>query len=206
MGIVFCLNEKQKEGRQRASKGHLKGGRGVRGRAPSCGENRHCSVAAELWERWEAKASTAPSVGLTCPGSLGFDDRFSPSPTRACFMASAGMRFMIVLGFPVAGRRLPRNSSSSRVPISNRGSSGACVVGGASPWICCDPYSGNTTTVSIRVIVLASRGVAPPWGRHQAKFVHFCKPAATRSAEQTISKILLNGHSGSFSAPKFLLR
>lgn len=173
--------------------------------ARPCGENRHCSVAAKLWERWEANTSMAPRAGLTCPDSLGFDDR-SPSPTRACFLATAGMRFMIALGFPVAGRRLRRNSSSSRVPISNRGSFGACVGGGASPWICCYPYSGNTTTVSIRVIVLASRGVTPPWGRHQAEFIHFCKPAVTRSREQTISRILLNGHSGSFSAPKFFLR
>lgn len=73
------------------------------------------------------------------------------------------------------------------------GYSVACIGGGASPWV---PFLSGS--------VFFSRRVPPPWGRHQAEFVLFCKP--TESTEQAISKSLLTGHSGTFSVPKRLLR
>lgn len=36
------------------------------------------------------------------------------------FLASAGMRFMIALGFSIAGRGLLSNTYSSRVPVLNQ--------------------------------------------------------------------------------------
>lgn len=44
-----------------------------------------------------------------------------PPPQRGDgFLASSGMRFMIALGFSIAGRGLISNTYSSRVPVLNQ--------------------------------------------------------------------------------------
>lgn len=103
---------------------------------------------------------------MTCLGSLGFDDR-PPSPTKVCFLASAGMRFTIALGFSIAGRGLLSTTYSSQVPVLNQVPLLHVLGVGLRPGY--DFYQGQCFYLSRG---LGGQG-GSPWGRHQVEFVLF---------------------------------